>query len=196
MAGRPCHRATDWNQHRQGIRFTSICEVRAGRQPVALHLLGRTVIVDKLTMPSRQQSPWVAATPRPVKSSRPTARFAGPLRRRWPVVATVELEAISLQIAEVDQPIESLTAELSQAKALKTDRRAAKHDQSNTSKVELSSQAPGSRTASRARTAARTRTRAAGPARPGRQAEDRGDDLADQRQLEAEQVERQQPSPT
>src|SRR6185369_5490509 len=142
----------DWNQHPQGIRFAvDLVKYEPADEPVALHLLGKTIVVDTLadavTLQQTGPAGWRYVTKAGEVIEADGTLRAGPLTAAMGLLSRrSELEAISLQIADVDHRIESLTAELSQgnesAKALEEQIGELRNTiyQSNTSKVELTSQ--------------------------------------------------------
>jgi chromosome segregation protein len=142
----------DWNQHPQGIRFAvDLVKYESADEPVALHLLGRTIIVDMLAdaVALQQAGPagWRYVTKAGEVIEADGTLRAGPLTAAMGLLSRrSELEAITLQIADVDHRIEMLSAELSlgneSAKALEEQIGDLRNTiyQSNTSKVELSSQ--------------------------------------------------------
>jgi chromosome segregation protein len=105
----------DWNQHPIRVRLASdLVRVEPQDQILAQHLLGKTVVVDTLA----QAVELHRAAPRGfryVTSAGEMLEADGTLRA-GPLTAAMgllsrrsELEAIDLQVAEVDQRIESLT---------------------------------------------------------------------------------------
>ncbi|MEO6435125.1 MAG: chromosome segregation protein SMC, partial [Tepidisphaeraceae bacterium] len=143
--------AYDWNQHPQRIRLAiDLIKFEPNDESVARHLLGKTVIVDHLAdavalQQARPRGYRYVTKAGEVIESDGTLR-AGPLTAAMGLLSRrSELEAIALQIAEVDSRIETLTGELSQsnaeAKALEEKIGELRNTiyQSNTSKVELTS---------------------------------------------------------
>jgi chromosome segregation protein len=142
----------DWNEFPQKIRLAiDLVKFEPADAAVAHHLLGRTVIVDTLAeaIGLQQNGPrgfrYVTRAGEVVEADG-TLR-AGPLTAAMGLLSRrSELEAISLQVAEVDHRIEVLSHELSQgnasAKALEEQIGELRNTiyQSNTTKVELSSQ--------------------------------------------------------
>ncbi|HYO07625.1 MAG TPA: chromosome segregation protein SMC [Tepidisphaeraceae bacterium] len=141
----------DWNQHPQRVRLAiDLVKFEPADAPVARHLLGHTVIVDSLdeAIALQQAGPvdhrYVTRAGEVIESDG-TFR-AGPLTAAMGLLSRrSELEAITLQVAEVDHRIEQLTHELSHgtatAKALEEQIGELRNTiyQSNTTKVELSS---------------------------------------------------------
>src|SRR5205085_2780448 len=110
----------DWNQHPQRIRFAAdLVRTDANDAQLALHLLGRTVIVDSLddAVALQETGPrgWRYVTPAgEVLESDGTLR-AGPLALAMGLLSRRSvLEAINSQITEVDRRIESLTQQLTE----------------------------------------------------------------------------------
>src|SRR5206468_598825 len=142
----------NWNEHPIRVRLASdLVRVEPSDLPLARHLLGRTVVVDTLAqaVELHRAAPrgfrYVTAAGELLESDG-TLR-AGPLTAAMGLLSRrSELEAVSLQITEVDHRIEQLSHELSQtnasAKALEEQIGELRNTiyQSNTSKVELTSQ--------------------------------------------------------
>ena len=197
----------DWNAHPQRIRLAiDMVKFESADEPVALHLLGKTVIVEKLAdaVALQQSGPagWRYVTKAGEVIEADGTLRAGPLTAAMGLLSRrSELEAINLQIADVDQRIATLSAELSQgnesAKALEEQIGELRNTiyQSNTSKVELSSQAAqveDRQLALKREQPVLERELAVLLDQVGRLKTEE-DDLAEQRQkLDAEQVERQQ----
>jgi chromosome segregation protein len=142
----------DWNRHPQGVRLAiDLVKFEPVDAHIAEHLLGKTIIVDDLAAASELQKSAPAGYRYVTKSgevleSDGTLR-AGPLTAAMGILSRrSELEALVQQIVDVDRRIESLTAELSEgnasAKALEQEISDLRNTiyQSNTTKVELSSQ--------------------------------------------------------
>jgi chromosome segregation protein len=142
----------DWNQHPHRIRLAAdLVRFEAEDQPIVDHLLGRTIIVDDLSVASDLHN----VAPRgfryvtragEVLEADGTLR-AGPLTAAMGILSRrSELDAIATQIADVDQRIDELTHQLTdnnaQAKALEEEQNTLRNAiyQSNTAKVELTSQ--------------------------------------------------------
>jgi chromosome segregation protein len=154
MHGRDGHatEAYDWNLHPQPIRLAiDLVKFEPADAPVAEHLLGKTVIVDNLAnaVALQQSGPagWRYVTKAGEVIEADGTLRVGPLTAAMGLLSRrSELEAISLQITDVDYRIESLSAELSQsnatAQALEEQVGELRNTiyQSNTSKVELTSQ--------------------------------------------------------
>jgi chromosome segregation protein len=142
----------DWNQHPQRIRLAiDLIKFEVQDEAIARHLLGQTIIVDDLataadlhrTAPQGYRYVTKAGE---VLESDGTFR-AGPLTASMGILSRrSELEALTQQIHDVDRRIEVLAAELSEtnasAKALEQEISDLRNTiyQSNTTKVELSSQ--------------------------------------------------------
>ena len=142
----------DWNQHPQRIRLAAdLVRCDANDLPIVQHLLGKTVVVDEADAASELQKigprgyRYVSSAGEVVESDG-TLR-AGPLTASMGLLSRhAELEAITIQIAEVDGRIARLTQQLSEGNAsaiaaeeeLNTLRSALYA--ANTQKVELSSQ--------------------------------------------------------
>ncbi|MEA2707735.1 MAG: chromosome segregation protein [Phycisphaerales bacterium] len=142
----------DWNQHPQSIRLAiDLVKFEPADEPVARHLLGRTVLVDRLddAVALQKSGPkeyrYVTRAGEVIEAdgtlrTGPLTAAMGLLSRRS------ELEAITLQVADVDHRIQVLSGELShsnaEAKALEEQIGELRNTiyQSNTSKVELTSQ--------------------------------------------------------
>jgi chromosome segregation protein len=152
MHGRDGHAPYDWNQHPQRIRLAiDLIKFDPQDAAVAEHMLGRTIVVDTLADAAalQQHGPggfrYVTRAGEVIESDG-TLR-AGPLSAAMGLLSRrSELEALSLQILEVDHRIAALTHELSQdnaaAKALEEEIGELRNSiyQSNTSRVELTSQ--------------------------------------------------------
>jgi chromosome segregation protein len=142
----------DWNQHPQKIRLAiDLVKFEPADEAVAQHLLGQTVLVDTLAdaVALQQTGPkdfrYVTRAGEVIEADG-TLR-AGPLTAAMGLLSRrSELEAITLQVADVDHRIAALSNELSQsnaeAKALEEQIGELRNTiyQSNTSKVELTSQ--------------------------------------------------------
>ncbi|HEX8523720.1 MAG TPA: chromosome segregation protein SMC [Tepidisphaeraceae bacterium] len=156
LRGRDAHAGEeashDWNQHPHRIRLAiDLIKFEQQDESIAQHLLGRTVIVDDLagaaelhrTAPQGYRYVTKAGE---VLECDGTLR-AGPLTAAMGILSRrSELEALSQQIVDVDRRIETLSHELSEtnatAKALEQEISDLRNTiyQSNTTKVELSSQ--------------------------------------------------------
>lgn len=197
----------DWNQHPQKIRLAiDLVKFEPADAPVAEHLLGKTVIVTTLAdaVALQQAGPrgfrYVTKTGEVIESDG-TLR-AGPLTAAMSLLSRrSELEAITLQITDVDQRIAALTAELSQssasAKAMEEQIGDLRNTiyQSNTAKVELSSQVAqlGDKQSALKREQPVLERELAVLLDQTGKLKTEEDDLAQQReQLETEQVDRQQ----
>ncbi len=144
--------AYDWNQHPQRIRLAAdLVRFDGDVAPVALHLLGRTVVVDDLSAATalHRNGPrgyrYVTAAGEVLEADG-TLR-AGPLTAAMGLLSRhAELEALGQQIADVDLRIEQLTRELSDgnttARSLEEQQNGLRNEiyRLNTSKVELTSQ--------------------------------------------------------
>ena len=142
----------DWNQHSQRIRLAlDLVRFEPDDAPIAQHLLGHTVVVDDLNGAAElhRDGPrgyrYVTLAGEVVESDG-TLR-AGPLTAAMGLLSRrSELEAIAQQIADVDQRIESLAAQLSdgnaQSKAMEEELNSLRNAiyGSNTVKVEVTSQ--------------------------------------------------------
>ena len=149
--GRAAHDTYDWNQHPQKIRL-AVDLVRFEPQdgPIAQHLLGRTIVVDSLIgardLHAAGPRGWRFVTPTgEVLESDGTLR-CGPLAAAMGLLSRrSELEALTLQIADVDQRIARLADEVShgnsQARELEEDINSLRNAvyQANTEKVQLAS---------------------------------------------------------
>jgi chromosome segregation protein len=141
----------DWNKHSIRIRLAvDLVRVEPPDQPLARHLLGRTVVVDTLA----QAVELHRAAPRGFRYVTAAGELleadgtlrAGPLTAAMGLLSRrSELEAIALQVTEVDQRIESLTQQLSEgnaaARAIAEEENSLRNAiyQSNTIKVETTS---------------------------------------------------------
>jgi chromosome segregation protein len=142
----------DWNQHRQRIRLAiDLVKFQPEDAAIAQHLLGKTVLVDSLVDAAELHS----AAPRGYRYVTRAGEVIEPdgTLRAGPLTAAMgllsrrsELDAVSLQIAEVDHRIAQLSSELSAGSASAKAKEEQIGDlrntiyQSNTSKVELASQ--------------------------------------------------------
>jgi chromosome segregation protein len=141
----------DWNQHPHRIRFAmDLVRFEPADQPIAQHLLGRTVVVDDLTVARdlHESGPrgWRYVTKNGEVIEADGTLRAGPLTASMGLLSRrSELEAIAQQIAEVDGRIAELSAKLSDgsaaAKALEEQQNGLRNEiyRLNTIKVELSS---------------------------------------------------------
>ncbi len=141
----------DWNQHQQGIRLAiDLVRFEYEDEALAMHLLGRTVVTDSLA-DAVALSKLVALPFRYVTRQGEVLEADGTLRT-GPLTAAMgllsrrsELEALVMQIHEVDRRIEHLSAQLSegnsQVKAVQEKQNALRNAlyQANTKKVELTS---------------------------------------------------------
>ena len=141
----------DWNQHPQRIRLAlDLVRFQPDDAALAQHLLGRTIVVESL----EDARALHTAAPRGFRFVTPAGEVlesdgtlrAGPLTAAMGLLSRrSELEAISLQIAEVDQRVVRLSEELSygntQSKALEENINSLRNAvyQSNTEKVQLTS---------------------------------------------------------
>ena len=141
----------DWNQHPHRIRLAAdLVRVEPADSIIADHLLGRTVVVDDLTI-ARDLHETGPAGWRFVTHAGEVLEADGTLRA-GPLTASMgllsrrsELEAIAQQVAEVDGRIAELSAKLTEgsaaAKALEEQQNAVRNEiyRLNTIKVELTS---------------------------------------------------------
>ena len=141
----------DWNRHPQKIRLAvDLVKFDQADRAIAHHLLGRTIVVDNL-QDARALMESAPAGFRYVTSSGDVLESEGTLRAGPPTAAMglisrrSELEAIRVQIAEVDRRIEELTLKVSagneQARSLQETQKQLQNliYQINTKKVELNS---------------------------------------------------------
>jgi chromosome segregation protein len=139
----------DWNRHPQRIRLAiDLVKFDAESAPVALRLLGKTIVVDSLedALALHREGPGgyrFVTTAGQVIEADGTLR-AGPLTAAMGLLSRrSELEALVAQLAEVDGRIEQLAAQLSEgnstAKALEDEQNALRNEvyKANTVKVEL-----------------------------------------------------------
>jgi chromosome segregation protein len=142
----------DWNRHPHTIRLAiDLVRFEQADSAIALHVLGRTVVVDDLTVARdlHENGPrgWRYVTKiGQVLEADGTLR-AGPLTAAMGLISRrSELEAIEQQIREVDGRIATLTTQLTDgsavAKALEERQNALRNEvyRLNTVKVELTSQ--------------------------------------------------------
>lgn len=141
----------DWNQHPHRIRFAAdLVRVEPADRIIADHLLGRTVVVDDLTVARdlHETGPrgWRYVTHAGEVLEADGTLRAGPLTASMGLLSRrSELEAIAQQIAEVDGRISELAAKLTEgsaaAKALEEQQNAIRNEiyRLNTIKVELTS---------------------------------------------------------
>jgi chromosome segregation protein len=141
----------DWNQHPHRIRFTiDLVRFEPADQPIAEHLLGRTVAVDDLRVARdlHEAGPrgWRYVTKNGEVIEADGTLRAGPLTASMGLLSRrSELEAIAQQIADVDTRIADLSAKLSDgsaaAKALEEQQNGLRNEiyRLNTIKVELTS---------------------------------------------------------
>ncbi|HXE55326.1 MAG TPA: chromosome segregation protein SMC [Tepidisphaeraceae bacterium] len=141
----------DWNQHPHRIRLgIDLVRFDPADAQLAWHLLGRTVIVDDLSVARdlHEHGPggWRYVTKLGEVLEADGTLRAGPLTAAMGLLSRrSELEAIAQQIADVDERITQLTASLSQgntaAKGLEEQQNALRNEvyRLNTIKVELSS---------------------------------------------------------
>jgi chromosome segregation protein len=141
----------DWNLHPQRIRLAvDLVRFDAGDAEIVRHLLGNTIVVDSLEDAialhhASQRGFRFVTHAGQVLEADGTIRV-GPLTAAMGLISRrSELEALKLQIAEVDRRIAELTAELSsgnaQAKALQENQNTLRNAvyQCNTKKVEVGS---------------------------------------------------------
>jgi chromosome segregation protein len=141
----------DWNQHPQRIRLAlDLVRVEPENVGIAYQLLGTTVVVDSLEealeLHRTGPSGWRYVTKEgAVVEPHGTVRV-GPLTAAMGLISRrSELESLAHQIADADQRIEELTAQVSQgnaqAKALQEKQNALRNAmyQANTKKVETTS---------------------------------------------------------
>jgi chromosome segregation protein len=150
--GRDAHDTNyDWNQHPQKIRLAvDLVRFEPQDAPIAHHLLGRTIVVDSLAdardLHAAGPRGWRFVTPAgEVLESDGTLR-CGPLAAAMGLLSRrSELEALTLQIADVDQRIARLADEVShgnsQARELEENINSLRNAvyQANTEKVQLTS---------------------------------------------------------
>jgi chromosome segregation protein len=141
----------DWNQHRPRIRLAiDLVRFAPGDAMLAEHLLGRTVVTDSLAtaVGFYRDGPkgWRYVTPAGEVLEADGILHAGPLTAAMGIISRrSELEAIALQVAEVDGRVETLARELSEgntaAKSLQEQQSALTNEiyRTNSLKVELSS---------------------------------------------------------
>jgi chromosome segregation protein len=141
----------DWNSHGIPVRLAAdLVKFEPVDAPLALALLGRTVVVDTLaaaeTLHKTGPKGFRYVTPAGEVLEADGTLRAGPLTAAMGLISRrSELEAIAQQIVEVDRRIEALTAELgagnAAAKGLEEETNALRNAtyQSNTQKVELTS---------------------------------------------------------
>jgi chromosome segregation protein len=145
-------KAYDWNRHPYRVRLAmDLVRFEPSDAPIARHLLGRTVIVDDLVTAAalHREGPagfrYVTIAGEVIEAdgtfrAGPFTASMGLLSRRS------ELEAIALQIAEVDQRIAELTGKIAEgnqaAKSLEASQNELRNAiyQANETKVELNSQ--------------------------------------------------------
>ncbi|MGA2498162.1 MAG: AAA family ATPase [Tepidisphaeraceae bacterium] len=141
----------DWNQHPQRIRLAvDMVKFEPGDAPLAHHLLGRTIVVDTLPDAEALQDSALAGfrfvtMAGEVLESDGTIRV-GPLTAAMGLISRrAELEALNMQIADVDRRIEELTGQVTagneQARALQERQKQLQNSiyQLNTRKVETNS---------------------------------------------------------
>lgn len=142
----------DWNQHPYRVRLAmDLVRFEPADEPIARHLLGKTVIVDELAVASalHKEAPagfrYVTLSGEVIEAdgtfrAGPFTASMGLLSRRS------ELEAIAFQIAEVDQRIAELAGKIAEgnqaAKSLEASQNELRNAiyQANEAKVELNSQ--------------------------------------------------------
>jgi chromosome segregation protein len=145
-------RDTDWNRYPYRVRLAiDLVRFEPADEPIARHLLGRTVIVDELSTAAalHKEGPagfrYVTIAGEVIEAdgtfrAGPFTASMGLLSRRS------ELEAIAYQIAEVDQRIAELTGRIAEgnqaAKSLEASQNELRNAiyQANETKVELNSQ--------------------------------------------------------
>ena len=155
LPGRAAFEASDgydWNQHPPRVRLAAdLVRFEAQDAPVALHLLGRTVVVDGLAdaVELRRAGPagYRYVTPLGEVLEADGTLRAGPLTAAMGLLSRhAELEALEQQIADVDGRIEQLTRQLTEgntaARSLQEQENALRNEtyKANTVKVELTSQ--------------------------------------------------------
>ncbi len=151
LEARAAEEAYDWNRHPQRIRLAvDLVRFDPTDAAIAHHLLGRTVIVDDLddAMALHRAGPrdhrYITRAGEVLEADG-TLR-TGPLTAAMGLLSRhAELEALAVQIADVDRRIESLTHQLTEgnaaAKAVEEEMNALRNAvyASNTTKVELTS---------------------------------------------------------
>ncbi len=142
----------DWNRHPQSIRLaTDLVRFDAADAAVAYHLLGRTVVVDDLAAAASLRGAGPAGyryvtRHGEVLEADGTLR-AGPLNAAMGLLSRrSELEALKLQLAEVDDRIGRLNEQMAQSTAQARELDEAQNQlrnaiyHANTARVELTSQ--------------------------------------------------------
>lgn len=141
----------DWNQHPQRIRLAAdLVRFEPADAPIAHRLLGQTVIVDTLADAAELHrvgpAGWRYVTQDGAVLEADGTLRVGPLSEAMGLISRrSELEAIKLQIADVDRRIENLAAQVTQgnaqAKALQEKQNTLRNAiyQANTKKVETTS---------------------------------------------------------
>jgi chromosome segregation protein len=149
--GLQTHATYDWNQHPQRVRMAAdLVRFDVEDAAIAEHLLGRTVLVDSLAdaRELHEDGPrgWRYVTPAGEVLEADGTLRAGPLTAAMGLLSRrSELEALALQLADVDQRIAHLTEQVSQgntaAKTLEETINALRNAvyQANTEKVQLES---------------------------------------------------------
>jgi chromosome segregation protein len=141
----------DWNQHPHRIRIASdLVRVEPADLPIAAHLLGKTIVVDNLTVAADLHRTGPAGY-RYVTHAGEVLEPDGTLRA-GPLTAAMgllsrrsELGAVTLQISDVDQRITTLTAQLTEgnvaAREMEEQQNTLRNAvyQANTVKVEVTS---------------------------------------------------------
>ncbi|HEY7117137.1 MAG TPA: hypothetical protein VH475_11145, partial [Tepidisphaeraceae bacterium] len=142
----------DWNQHAYRVRLAiDLVRFEPADEPIALHLLGKTVIVDDLATAAALHNEGPAGF-RYVSIAGEVIEADGTFRA-GPFTASMgllsrrsELEAIGMQIAEVDQRIADLTGKIAEGNQVAKSLEASQNElrnaiyQANETKVELTSQ--------------------------------------------------------
>lgn len=143
--------AYDWNLHSQRIRLAvDLVRFQPEDSSVAQHLLGRTILVDSLADARELHSVgprgWRFVTPQGEVLEADGTLRCGPLGAAMGLLSRrSELEALTLQIADVDQRIARLAEEVShgnaQARELEENINSLRNAvyQANTEKVQLTS---------------------------------------------------------
>ncbi len=141
----------DWNLHPQKIRFAvDLVRFQPEDSAVARHILGRTIVVDSLADARELQSTgprgWRFVTPAGEVLEADGTLRCGPLGAAMGLLSRrSELEALTLQIADVDQRIARLIEEVShgnsQAREMEENINSLRNAvyQANTEKVQLTS---------------------------------------------------------
>jgi chromosome segregation protein len=144
----PAADAHQWNGHSHQVRAAlQLVRFAPDDAPIAAHLLGRTMVVDDLSLAMELLQTGPAGYQYVTRAGEIVAEGvlrAGPLTAAMGLLSRrSELEALSVQIADVDQRIEQLSQQLaegnSQARSLEEEISTVRTSlyQSNTAKVEL-----------------------------------------------------------